>query len=475
MAETPLPEELIRRVSKTALHAAEKGRRSLFEKVTAGHQETIDQAMEEKPVFYENKEGKTEITLDPNIAELMPPEFFDNPTKWIESQKMVKRGDENYLPELEHVRDLWDRPYDTTKVKSFIVGPDKDRQVIVSKRIDKKEEEEIEIAKAAHAAGIPTPAVLGEIRDKGNHYAFFEYVAGFNMSAARGKQWIGDDEFSNISIVGHYNIIEPEKMLEKLYKRYGDRRQAKKMLDNLTENAEILGKLSAAVTLRQQAAKFLTPWQHYESQEQAEEDLIFPLNRAEIQGDSYGRGVASLLRSLGCGSPPDVLDYMKQISLLAHDSRKLYDYLKKHHAKELAEALERQGMTDLEEWDKAWEHELRNEPEKLYHTPKNLVLETIFSADKLREQVREMREKIHHFDDLAYFGCDVVEEQNKIAQLCDQKGIRHKDFADRNFIIPWDFKKDRPKKTKNEQPKLYIIDWEQKTSSKNVSDKQEDV
>ncbi|MBI5306208.1 hypothetical protein HZB04_01305 [Candidatus Wolfebacteria bacterium] len=87
-------DSLIRKLSKTFLHAMERGRQSLFEKMTAVNAEKISKLMEEKPIFYENEENAfRKIFLDNEIANAFPDDFFENPTKWIESQKKYRPTD----------------------------------------------------------------------------------------------------------------------------------------------------------------------------------------------------------------------------------------------------------------------------------------------------------------------------------------------------------------------------------------------
>lgn len=58
------------------------------------------------------------------------------------------------------------------------------------------------------------------------------------------------------------------------------------------------------------------------------------------------------------------------------------------------------------------------------------------------------------------FGFDYEKEFEKLKALCQERGIKHKDFEPRNFIILWDFKRDRPLPREPDEPKLFVIDWE---------------
>ena len=178
-------EELIRKISKTALRSAERGRRSFFDKMTAENAGEMANLMEEKPIFYENKENiPQQILLDAEISDLFPEEFFKNPTQWIESQKNIERFDLDILksfPSGRTINEVWNKPYDISKVKEFSLGNGENKLEIVSKRLDSKQLEEIVLARRAWEVGIPTPRVLGEIMDRGNSYAFFEKISAINI------------------------------------------------------------------------------------------------------------------------------------------------------------------------------------------------------------------------------------------------------------------------------------------------------
>ncbi|TSC78878.1 MAG: hypothetical protein G01um101433_68 [Parcubacteria group bacterium Gr01-1014_33] len=57
-------EELVRKLSRTVLHTAERGRRSLFERMTAANAQKIAELLKKKPLFYKNeKDAPREILL----------------------------------------------------------------------------------------------------------------------------------------------------------------------------------------------------------------------------------------------------------------------------------------------------------------------------------------------------------------------------------------------------------------------------
>lgn len=72
MPEREFPEDLVRKISRTVLHAAERKRRTLFERLTVNNAEKLARIMQEPPVFYEGKEETPrQILLDDKIANLL--------------------------------------------------------------------------------------------------------------------------------------------------------------------------------------------------------------------------------------------------------------------------------------------------------------------------------------------------------------------------------------------------------------------
>ena len=132
-------EDLVRKTSRVILHAAERDRGSLVKLMTAKNAEKMSQLLKEKPIFWENDENSEQrILLDPEIAELMPQKFFDNPTQWIEAQSNIERHyGEQVMPTGETIEELWDNPYDISKVKEFILTDKDGKEIkIISKRIN---------------------------------------------------------------------------------------------------------------------------------------------------------------------------------------------------------------------------------------------------------------------------------------------------------------------------------------------------
>ncbi len=144
----------------------------------------IKAVLQSQPVFY-SEETNTQncINLDPEIINFFPIEIFYNPTKWIESQQNISRHNKNgALPKGENIQELLEMPYDISKVKRIYLKKNNKELTLVSKRIDQNQSE-IARAKAAYEAGIPTPKIVGEIEDQGNHYVLFENINGVDLDA----------------------------------------------------------------------------------------------------------------------------------------------------------------------------------------------------------------------------------------------------------------------------------------------------
>jgi len=393
------------------LHAAERGRKSLFEKLTAENEGRIAELMQQKPVFYENKDNSPqEILLDPEIAELMPPEFFKNPTEWIESQENIERGyDEpgKSIPKGREINELWEQPYDVSKVKEIgVAKPNGDIVVFVSKRIDPTQLEEVFLAREAYEAGIPTPKVLGEVIDHGNVYAFFEMIEGVNLDAIltreewrtlHGLGWSDEKEFFTsvkAAIFGHDLPRQLRKRLKVLFQKYREDYKVFDLVDSLCANIHHSELLDPELNQKLNLMKLK------EKLKETRPDLL--QSRTELLG------------TFGFSSWSDVFDLL---------SGPLEAIIKKEEALLSSREVIREG---IKRDDKAARNEIT------YHN----------------------------------FGYDLDEEIKRLKRLCVEKGIRHKDFNDRNILIDWDYENNKPKKGPDGKAKMYLIDWEPEPKSK---------
>ena len=411
-------EELVRKTTRVVLKSAEKGRESLFYKLTSKNAERIAKLLKQKPIFWEKKEtGETEILLDPEISDAMPIEFFENPTKWIEAQSNIDRmHNELLLPTGENIGELFSQPYDISKVKEFTIGGDDKKINVVSKRIDPKETEEIVLAVKAREAGIPTPKIYGEVNDNGNIYAFFEKIDGISLLSAFERK--------HLSLGFWFFATEKEDEFNTLLK-----------------NAE---------------------WEKFISLET--KDKIFRL--WQKNKDIFEERVATI----------DLIEIMEVFPILTEDlSSKIKSDLAKvcykaieYNKTRLEKYIKKYGFTSVKDLEIYLSRlATSQETKKTNNDYKNIK-----EACAKRIEEINLEEKKEFFDLLRrmviseVMGLDIDEELKRIRKICTDNKIEHKDFADRNILIEWDFEKNEPKGKATGDVKLQIIDWEQNSSPK---------
>ena len=407
-------EAVVRKLSKTVMHASQKNKGQLFDRLTSKNAEKITELSKGKPIFYEDKkDAPREVNIDDELASVLPTEFFDDPTGWIESQSNIDRGTKDGLPNDESINALWSFPYDMSKVKSFSVEmPDGAEKTYVVKRVKKENLDETATAKIAYEKGIPTPKVVGEISDRGNNYAIYEYIPGIQLSDAierRRKQII--NVIRTDIITASYDILNAsEHQIDSkidLYfpkgivpERVRDRFKAlwDKAYDDIT-NATVIEKL--------------TPPTSYDF--------------------CYMHGVR-----------------LKTIDEMVSKARKfaLNPYIDK--------AMNVLGYTDLITY---------------IDTLKKVPGDDIDSfGNKMTWKVQELRkpwyQKIDSEIRKFVLGFDYDEELQKIKSLTTKSGIEHGDFESRNILVPWNFETNFPTKPKKGEPKMYIIDWERASLKK---------
>lgn len=417
-------EEIIRKLSKTVLHAAERQRKPLFDRLTAENSEKIVKLLNEKPVFYENKEDASRIVLlDDEIAEYFPQDFFDDPTKWIERQENIKRETRlETLPTGETIKELWDEPYDISKVKEFsLIDKERKKVSLVSKRVDKHQIEEIVLARKAWEVGIPTARVFGEIMDKGNAYVFFERIQGINFLEARDRLHLLHEK----GIPPSFSILKKDfgqwMQYEPIYTILTDK--CKKKLYSLWE------KMMPAI-LRREAIVFL---------DDTFSSVSSVVKCFKKNNEKYLNFAKEVIQNLK-------IRISKQETLLQQEINVV---LCRFNYSDYVQFLDH--CLDAIEFNK--KEEFGSIFFQLYSERKNLT------AKIENEFERPFVLKI--YEDV--FGFNPYKEIKKVKSLCEEKGIEHKDFNERNILIEWDFNKSRPiRKKKSSKNKIYIIDWEPK-------------
>lgn len=411
-SDLALKQELVRRVSKTVLRSAERGRRGLFEKLTAKNAEKLARLLEERPVFYQNQEdAPREILLEAELAERLPAEFFDHPTQWIEQQPNVSRGyeKEDLLPTGETIEELWSMPYDVSKVKLIDLSDGEDDLRLVSKRLDPKDAREIVLARRAYDAGIPTPKVMGEIMDRGNLYAWFEYVQGINYDAFLRKKIFRDLDLIRISAVSadDFKACFAEKSV------FGDLPESvKRELENMYHDAEMLRLKN-------------------------EFKYAVPLVRELFYSQQSSRGEAFLEH------------LFERAPGLANDPSKLQAVVKYFGFKNTEDLISR--IDSLAGYDR--QLNLDSASSDFFRSIDARGARLWIELDNINQAIRK---KILDY----YLGYDPRLKKQEILELCQSRGIVHKDFNNRNFVIEWDAEKDRPLKSADGQARMLLIDWE---------------
>ncbi len=404
--------ELVRRVSKTVLHASERDRRGLFDKLTAKNAHRMAKLMAEAPVFYKNKEdAPREILLDQELAARLPDDFFDHPTRWIEKQPNITRGYDQdcVLPTGEVIEELWHMPYDVSKVKMIDLSNEEGDLRLVSKRLEPGDAREISLARRAYEAGIPTPKVMGEIMDHGNLYAWFEHVQGINYNAFLRKRIFHDldlvrvtatspDDFEAYFSEGSVFEDLPDSMRRELLVIYHD--------------AEML-------RLKHGFAYYI------------------PHIEELFGGEQQSRGL-TFLRYI-----------FERMPGLAEDPAKLQLVVKYFGFKNTVDLIDR--IDALAGFDQ--NYQLDSSSSDFFRSIKVRLSQIVREVNVINDTIRK---KILTY----YFGYEPWLKKQEILALCQSKGITHKDFNDRNFVIEWDMKKNIPKKNEGEQVRMFIVDWE---------------
>ncbi len=401
------PEELIRKLSKTVLHAAEKGRVSLFTRLTAKSSAKIAKLMQNEPILFENQEkAPREILLDTEIAGAMPEEFFENPTGWLESRPNIDRSDRHALPDGTEISQLMQYPYDVSKVKEFELKTENSNIKIISKRIDPDQLEEIVLAQRAYESGIPTPKILGIITDHGNNYALFETFPCIN-GLTFGE--ILDQLYRDIYDLQHPPIGFDDDPEVKDFDKYAAEHA-------LTKDTELHNRLKET-------------W-----------DAHVRRGREHV----FKRTLYHGLEEVGYKEDPDAFNRLQED--LAPFHQELENFLQEHNVTTLQEYCDFLDKLSDQEW-------------------RNAVMDPLFTEDNQWVTIYK-KLKSDWFDEIRriHFGFSPEEYERELESIkmqCLEKGIEHKDFQPRNMLIPWDFEKNRPVIAEG-KPKVYLIDWEPK-------------
>jgi len=376
--EDPQKREKVRRLSNLAYWASKTGEQIPVENIYEETRVEIETLLKEQPIFYnEEKDVTQRIELEAEISKSMPKEFYDNPTRWIESQPNINRKyEEGYLPQGESIAEFQEMPYDISKVK-IVTLPDKKARKVVIKRIDPQEKTEISRARKAYEAGIPTPKILGTIMDQGNTYAIFEHIDGHNLNSLPQER--------------HF-MHAPRTITDKL------------LFQQTLLSSKYWQKLSA------QAQKKLEKlWRKYLP------DILFKeislsFIRQAIRKDAY---------------------YNREQFLFDDNG---------YPTEAVQETLKLHGYETLDDVFAAYDQDAQKCENKITRKIK----------EKTEKILKIFEEDWNEICEKDLFGISLTEETFRLKKLCEQKGIHHKDFANRNLVL-----------SSGKKPKLYLIDWEE--------------
>lgn len=430
----PIPGDVIREASREVLERAKSvtDKRSakyrLGQKYRRERGVEIKGLMKERPVFYEQKEDAERVVdIDPSLKEFLPPQFFEGPSAWIEAQHDELDRDFSFeLPSGESIDELWRKPYDVTKVKDLLLRRDYNSPCtkVISKRLEEKSSAEVDLARRAFQAGIPTPRVLGEIKDMGNHYVWFERIAGLNLHDTR-RFFDGFNDF----IRYYFTTCTEEKELYKEMDKTDSGRAFKQTFSSFSS---------------EQQKHILDLWNEARKDIIALDTLNAHLRACNTKSD-YWRFVYELNTRY---KPDDIEQIFKSLGYSSWQA--FLDSLSAEHIDGLRSS---RFPTDEE------------------------IKKIQIWRESASGKVTKFKDDLLRYTEQCLFSFNIEDEKSRIEGMCAEKNIQHKDFADRNFMVEWDWTRNRPLVTNERKPQLFVIDWDpnpdlpKKSSKKTTADK----
>ncbi len=404
-------EKLLRKLTGTVQHASKRNKDTLFDRLTAKNKDLIEDLSSNKPIFYENDPiVPTSIVLDQNVRALLPQEFYDNPTQWIESLQNIDRKylkSKEDLPKGESIKELWQNPYDISRVKEIRLGEGAEPIVAVIKRI-KNDSQEIEISEKAYKAGIPTPKILGVVNDHGNTYAFFEKLSAISLDAAARNQGL------------KYQYNYHATKIEGLIKSVG--------ANSITCDFEV---------------PFVV-----------EERLKRVIEKSALKNDAQHYPLKKLGSALDYALQPPEHFSIFDFKALLEDAFNYYSF-----PNDTIEILPGDLLPDPKIFIESF-----SSPATLRERIRDGSLQKLRGKIKeLVDEEDEKREKVAEKVTTLFYkgmtGRDIGKELKRYEKVLKKEGIQHMDFKDRNILIRWNEKGNHPL-IEAGAPNLWIIDWE---------------
>lgn len=424
-APSPPSEELIRRASRVQQKVSQRDphREGLLLSAigTKNYFGPWEELLKERAIFWNHDESAPKkVVLHHKLEQGFPPEFYENPTRWIEEQENIAR--EEIAHKGEEIADLRKRSYDISRVKEFSVTSSEGKNVtIVCKRNNRCGREEAERSIQAYKAGIPTPRLIGLVEHWGNTYLMFEKVEGRSLLQLR--------------------------FLERSF------------LNDLKENIFLSTKeevQTVAAIYRLQIIPTLERWGLASSQKWLLEQLL-AIRPLSLEYRIFNDLRISLMQT-------ELYD--KRPSHLSKDDDnvwKYWDALAKQRLEPAFPGLIGEWSLSADDIDfivRVWSKKGRvTESEKIK------VRHICATINRYCEAIYEQRRaRVDHIFEVLLerrFSLGSIRHRlDSLKHQIQEAGLEHKDFDDRNVMVAWDSLKNKPKLDRKRSPQLFVIDWE---------------
>lgn len=426
-----------------------------------------------------NTEKRTVVELDPSIDSLLPKEFWDNPTAWIEAQQLLfgKLTHKEYtaphfhktgLPTINEMYRFTGNEYDQYRIRTFSLpqAGSSEKIDIISKRITplifERAIDEVKKARAAFAAGVPTPRIYGEIFDQGNVYIWQERIKNAKnmreiseeLSSIFSSHHDGySDVFTSIEKNGYIDNPEEQAWLDSMKRNIEGQRAGEDVIDEVNnlfyqwyktrikEGNESLVELSAPVGGRKYAS-----W------------ILSEAGRSRIRADVQNMATELTGQTDGLSRIFKGSSFENSITMEKFLAATMIEYLRKmtrFRYDPFAEAFKQadgviSGSLDLGVNDEE-------------------IKKILEQRDVFIRNVLEMRKKVTEFASQKILGFPSADVFHKYIQtMLSEKKIKHPDLHFGNIVIVWDEKTHRAVQDEHGKAKFYIIDWEPKYKKPNT-------
>lgn len=283
LGETPFTNERLKAKHNKLFHLtidAEKLKKSEDSTLIEEFLEKNKDVLDEKPVYFALESDKeSNISLDVSVKHILPKSFFAHPTQWIELLPSIDRGTDQIIgSSAESIKDvLLADSYDESKVKIWEDNKGGTKKKIIFKRIEIDEPNEIQRAKKAYSAGIPTPKVLGEIRHNGNTYALFEFIPAISVYDAQFKIF-GEKAELKLWNLGAIPISGYRELIQQRLEEFlpNNPQQLNKIILYINEHFHHLAALEVFLKCTNNQYTIVDIENYFQTQ-RVEEDQIFPI------------------------------------------------------------------------------------------------------------------------------------------------------------------------------------------------------